>query len=101
MSFYRHTIPDPHSHLPFNTRPIVQGRIDPQIYNYFFRQVLAGDRGPRSALVNTFFQKFYEACLEAKIPPVWSEENEDLVNNVLQRMNFKGPRTAASKKGPK
>jgi hypothetical protein len=77
---------DPHRGIA--DRKLVQGDIDPKIFNYFFRHCLTGDRGPRQAMICTFFQRFYEACVLEGIAPVWDETNEQRINDVLMRLNF-------------
>jgi hypothetical protein len=77
---------DPHRGIP--NRKVVQGDLDPKVFDYFFRHCLTGERGPRQAMICTFFQKFYEACVLEGITPVWDETNEERINNVLQRLNF-------------
>lgn len=67
----------------------VSAWIDRKIYRYFFRHVLAGDRGPRQAFICMFFQRFYEACVEAGIKEVYDENNEEKLVAVLERLNFK------------
>lgn len=108
IGFYQRKIPNVHADIP--DRAHVAGLIDPKIFHYFFRQVMPGERGPRNALISYFFQQFYEACKTAGIEPVWDEDNESKVWEVLQRMNFNVPitatlppvqRTAARKKAPK
>lgn len=99
--FYQNKIPDPHSHLG-DQREYVCGRIDRKIFQYFFKQVLPGDRGPRNAIVATVFQRLYDACVDAGIKPGWNpdESNEVRVNEVLQRLNFHPLATAkTTKKG--
>lgn len=49
-------------------------------------------------MISLLFQRLHEACVLNGIAPVWDEENEDRVNEVLQRLNFNVQRTAASKK---
>lgn len=51
-------------------------------------------------MISLFFQRLHEACILNGIAPVWDEDNEDRVNEVLQRLNFnmQQQRTAASKK---
>lgn len=103
--YYQNKIPDPHSSLG-DKREYVCGRIDRAIFNYFFKQVLPGDRGPRQAIVATLFQRFYDACIAEGIAPVWLPDgsNEERVNKVLQRLNFNEPivqRTAAATKRTK
>lgn len=81
-------IPDLHAHVPRPNRVLVQAWIDPDVFKYFFRQLLAGERGPRQSLIVYFFQRYYEACVEAGIKPVWDEENEEKLLAILQRLNF-------------
>jgi hypothetical protein len=69
----------------------VMADLDKEHWNYFFRGVFVGKRGPRQALICTFFKKFKEACLEAKIEPIWEIDNEERVNEILQRLNFNPP----------
>lgn len=69
-------------------RMTVSGRVSEDCFNYFFRNVLPGERGPRQAMIAKFFQAFHEACVLNGIAPVWDETNEDRVNEVLQRINF-------------
>lgn len=93
IGFYQRKIPNVHADIP--NRAHVAGLLDPKIFHYFFRQVMPGERGPRNALISYFFQQFYQACLAAGIEPVWDEDNEAKVWEVLQRMNFNPPPAAA------
>lgn len=52
-------------------------------------------------MICTFFQKFYEACVLEGIAPVWDEENESRVSEVLNRMNFSSSVPAAKTKRAK
>lgn len=78
------------------TNPILNGKpefrvmadLDADHWNYFFRGVFVGRRGPRQAIICTFFKKFKEACMAEGIIPVWEIDNEPKVNEILQRMNF-------------
>lgn len=94
QGYYQNKIPDPHASLG-DAREYVCGRIDRNIFNYFFKHVLPGDRGPRQAIIATLFQRFYEACLTEGIAPGWNpdESNERRVNEILQRLNFNPPTT--------
>lgn len=67
----------------------VQAEIDRNIYDYFFRHVLAYSHGSRQAMITFFFQRLYEECLAEKIPCRWDEEFADKVVNMLNRLNFK------------
>lgn len=77
----------------------ISGKIGKPCFNYFFRQVLPCHHGARQAMISLFFQRLHEACVLNGIAPVWDEDNEDRVNEVLQRLNFNVQRTAVSKKG--
>lgn len=76
------------------------GRIRAPIYKFFFRQLLAGDRGPRNALIVFFFHKLHQECVkEFGEVPVWDETNEVRLMTILARLNFTdlSARPAASK----
>lgn len=89
-------------HAKAESRNEISGRIDSKVFNYFFRQVIPGERGPRQALICFFFQRLFEACVKEGIEPVWDEENEAKVNAVLQRLNFTPmPEPKTEKKGKK
>lgn len=62
--------------------------LDKNVFEYFFRHVFAGDRGIRYALINTFFDKFYTACIAEGVPPEWDPTVYDKVKLVLERLNF-------------
>lgn len=64
--------------------------LDPKVYEYLFIRVLPGN-GTRQPLICTFFQKLYEACLAADIPPSYDFDNIERVNTILQRLNFNTP----------
>lgn len=66
----------------------VQANISPEVFNYFFRKLFVGERGPRQAMICIFFQRFHAACLAESIQPAWDETNEPRVNSILQRLNF-------------
>lgn len=76
----------------------VQANIDRKIFNYFFRHVLAGDRGNRQALISTFFQKFYAACVAAGIAQTYDPDNESKLITVLGRLNFDSAGSVVSTK---
>jgi hypothetical protein len=75
-------------HANATKKELVEARIDRKVFSYFFHHCLTGTRGPRQALVAFFFQRFYEACVLDGIAPVWDEDNERRINDVLQRLNF-------------
>lgn len=67
----------------------VQGDIDSFVYDYFFKHVVCFTHGSRQALINFFFQRLYEECIELDIPRVWDEENGPKIVEILNRLNFK------------
>lgn len=84
--------------LEHKEKVTISGKIGLDCFNYFFRKVLPCHWGARQAMISLMFQRLHEACVLNGIAPVWDEENEDRVNEVLQRLNFNVQRTAASKK---
>lgn len=79
----------------------ISGKIGRKCFEYFFIQVLPCHWGARQAMISLLFQRLHEACVLNGIAPVWDEENEDRVNEVLQRLNFNVQRTAATTKKDK
>lgn len=77
---------------------VVQGRLPKEIFKYFFRERFPGERGPQQALINTFFQRLHEACVQAGVPRWVDADMEDdgpqvvakQINEILQRLNFNG-----------
>jgi hypothetical protein len=67
----------------------VQGDIDRDVYDYFFRHVICYTHGSRQALINFFFQRFFEECQELGLPRVWDENNHFVIVEILNRLNFK------------
>lgn len=94
-------IPDLDAAIPTAEKFTVMGRIRASIYKYFFRQLLAGDRGPRNALIVFFFHKLHQECVkEFGETPSWDETNEVRLMTILARLNFTDisqQRPAASK----
>lgn len=68
----------------------VQGDIDREIYAYFFHHLVPWGFGARQAIINFFFQRLYEECLERGIPPVWNETSEQTLLDILNNINFNG-----------
>jgi hypothetical protein len=66
----------------------VQGDIDRDVYNYFWRHVIAFTHGSQQAIVNFMIQRLYEACREAGIQKVWDEDNNKKLVDILNRLNF-------------
>jgi hypothetical protein len=82
-------IPDLDAAIPTAEKFTVMGRIRAPIYRFFFRQLLAGDRGPRNALIVYFFHKLHQECVkEFGEHPVWDESNETRLMTILARLNF-------------
>lgn len=81
-----------------NPYPKAECRITADIeeapFNYFFRGALAGQRGPREAMVAIFFKAIYEACLEQQIPAHFELDNEHRIARLLAGINFNGARVA-------
>lgn len=69
----------------------VMADLDKDVWDYFFKGVFPGTKGPRQAMICTFFLKFYEACQKENIVPIWDVDNESKVAAVLQRLNFNPP----------
>jgi hypothetical protein len=66
----------------------VQGDIDLDVASYFFNHVIPFKHGARKGFINFFFQRLYEACKEQGIPPVWDENSERRLLELLNRLNF-------------
>lgn len=92
-------IPDLDAAIPTAEKFTVMGRIRAPIYRFFFRQLLAGDRGPRNALIVFFFHKLHQECVkEFGENPVWDETNEVRLMTILARLNFTEQRPASKTK---
>lgn len=74
----------------------VQADIDKKVYDYLFLHVIAYTHGARQCLITFFFQRLYEACLDAGIPPVWDEDSAKKLLEILNRLNFDGLRPTSS-----
>lgn len=85
-------IPNPHPSAGLAGR--IQSNLDQTIFNYFFRYIYPGDRGNRQALINTFFQAFYDACITDGISANYDPtgESHKRVLAILARINFKDVR---------
>jgi hypothetical protein len=71
----------------------------PDIFEYFFRKVFAGDWGIKQKLVNAMFEKLYDECIRRGISPEWDPENGAAVDAVLNDMHFneqRKPRKSSS-----
>lgn len=69
-----------------------------ETFDYFFRHIFAGVRGPREAMICIFFEKLYEECYRQGILPVWDETNDEKVGAILANLNF---RPVDAQEGPK
>src|SRR6266576_4952068 len=76
----------------------VQADIDKEIYDYFFRHVIAYSYGSRQALITFFFQRLYEECQKQGVAKVWDEENGAKLTEILNRLNFNAPKNKKVKK---
>jgi hypothetical protein len=82
-------IPDLDGAILTTEKHLVMGRIRNSIYEFFFRRLLVGDRGPRNALIVFFFHKLHQECVkEFGETPVWDETNETRLMMILARLNF-------------
>lgn len=80
---------NPHKDLaPEDNSTMVQTRLDPTVFNYFFRAVLVGSRGYRQALICQFFDALHKACLAQSIPASFDELNEHRIATLLSHLNF-------------
>lgn len=77
-----------HPNIDHENRERVQADIPNHIFNYFFKQVLAGEHRARQVLINTFFQKLYDACIDCGIKPEWDPANNSDITKLLERLNF-------------
>lgn len=66
----------------------VSAELRKETFDFFFRHVFAGVRGPREAMICIFFEKLYDQCHLEGILPVWDEMNDERVADILNRMNF-------------
>lgn len=82
-------IPNPMPNATSSHR--VMADLDANVWNYFFKGVFPGTKGPRQAMICTFFLKFYEACQKEGIVPLWDVDNEEKVGAILRQLNFNPP----------
>jgi hypothetical protein len=82
-------IPDLDGEIPTAEKATVMGRIRQPIYNFFFRGIFAGDRGPRNAIIVYFFHRLHQECVkEFGEDPHWDETNDARFMMILARLNF-------------
>lgn len=65
-------------------------RLPAEIHEYFFRHVLAGERGARQDLTTLFYQALHAECLRRNIPPTWTADNRQLIYEIASQLNFTG-----------
>ena len=70
----------------------VMADLDEGVFNYFFDPkapcLFTGSRGVRQAILAQFFDKLHIACLQRGLTPEWNPENETVVQQILDDMNF-------------
>lgn len=66
----------------------VHSKLPRLLYNYFFKQVLAGQHGCRQTLVQIFFQKLYDECQSVGIKPEWDPAGESRIATIVGQLNF-------------
>ncbi len=71
----------------------ITGYLKQEVYDYFFKHVIAYNRGVKVALISFFFQRLYEEFQAREIPAVWDEENNERVLQILNQLNFNEPNT--------
>jgi len=78
----------------------VMANMDATQFNYFWRGVFAGVKGPRQAIINLLFTALYNECKRENIPNFWEPENEQRVAIILSRINFRPDAPVAIGSGP-
>ena len=61
------------------------------VYEYFFRRVLASEHRAKQQLTREFYAKLYEECQRRELPAVWSVDNVQSVQAIMRRLNFNEP----------
>lgn len=76
--------------------------LDPEIDRYFFRQMFAGDRGVKAAIINTLFKALHDECLRQSIPAAWdpTSENQKAVAKLLSSISFNVKPTTTTRRRP-
>jgi hypothetical protein len=68
----------------------VWARLPPEIHDYFFRRVLAGEHRAKQDLTAEFYRKLYDECQRRRIPATWSIESAELIADMMSKLNFNG-----------
>jgi hypothetical protein len=66
----------------------VWAKLTPEIHEYFFRKVLAGEHRAKHDLTTQFFTALYNECRRRNIPAAWNIENTQLIADIMSRLNF-------------
>jgi hypothetical protein len=72
--------------LNLNTR--VWCKLPPDIHEYFFRKVLAGEHRAKQDLTLQFYTALYNECLNRRIPADWDLDSIARVQQVMSDLNF-------------
>jgi hypothetical protein len=72
--------------LNLNTR--VWCKLPPDIHEYFFRKVLAGEHRAKQELTLQFYTALYNECLNRRIPADWDLDSIARVQQVMSDLNF-------------
>ena len=59
-----------------------------EIYDYFFRGVLAGEHRAKQELTTRFYRALYEECQRRKIPAAYARDNSALIADIMSHLNF-------------
>jgi hypothetical protein len=71
-----------------STSTRVWAKLSPEIHEYFFRKVLAGEHRAKQELTAQFFTALYQECHRSNIPAAWSPENTQAIQQIMSRLNF-------------
>lgn len=71
--------------------------IDATEHDYFFCHILAGPIGPKQAVMAILFHKLYDHCANVlKLPPIYDENGQAIIAEVLAKLNFNDPQSPTS-----
>lgn len=71
-----------------DANPRVFCKLPVEVYQYFFRQTLAGEHSAKQDLIELFFTALYKECLKRGIKPEWRPESPATVYAVASNLNF-------------
>src|SRR6267142_1773591 len=66
----------------------VWAKLTPEIHEYFFRKVLAGEHRAKQDLTTAFYTALYNECQRRAIPAAWNIENTQLIADIMSNINF-------------